>query len=219
MRLEDANKKRNKDLVIALVILIIAGVAFHVTGGQEDAARQALSKSESEVNSLKSQISKERKDIEELKQAFADYDAIDPRHLPTAQGLTDLSSRYRAAAPVINNLSRKYHVVEIVGGYSEVTSVTSNIYPASYTARGVQVYENKINLSVKMLSDELFFRFLKDMMEQLPGYVKLESFSLARIGDVNRDSLTSISQGQFIPLVEGEAVLSWKTLKGVMTNK
>ena len=109
------------------------------------------------------------------------------------------------AQMIINQLKDKYMLSSINMKVSPVSDVATD----KYKSTTIKLIQSKVTLNFSGISDEYLLSFVNDLMRKLNGYIRVTNLSLSRTGDINKESLTQISQGKLPALVTGELGFNW----------
>ncbi|MBN8531143.1 MAG: hypothetical protein J0L97_04695 [Alphaproteobacteria bacterium] len=77
------------------------------------------------------------------------------------------------------------------------------------------VVSSAISLSYKGMTDEYVFSFLNSVLARLPGYVRVDKFTIKRLAPMDDAAVSLASRGGLPELVGGDIELRWFNLKEV----
>jgi hypothetical protein len=78
---------------------------------------------------------------------------------------------------------------------------------------GFTVTSTRITITMEGLLDTDLIEFVRAVVDELPGQVRLVTLILERLSTPTDESLAILRDGRSVDLVTGEAVIEWRTLR------
>ena len=161
-----------------------------------------------ELRGTKSELSKMRQDIDDLRLAIERYDEQKERFKEvTALGFFDPQDRVSARTRV--NLIQR----------------SSNLLSAKYTVSPVKFEKNDkaeqanqkilytdMKFDIEALSDRDIYKFIYMLNYGFPGQINITKFSMDRDGQLNYPTLRGIGSGRPVPLIKAQLEAQWRTM-------
>ena len=107
----------------------------------------------------------------------------------------------------------------------KISRLTMRMSPAKALERTVQDIEttdvvySRIHLTFAGLTDDILLAFINSFMKKAPGYSRIESLSIKRLGSIDNQFLLDLSKEKYTPLVSGEIHLYLLGLKDRSSSK
>jgi hypothetical protein len=194
-----------KILVLFLVFVMFVPVILYLSD-LEDKTMQKTDWLKNNISSLQQKIEGLSGQALEFAAAKVLWNEFD-EEAKKLQGI-----RISSAKNIIDNLEKKYKLSSFKVTFSKPAPVDTTAYP-NLVNDVIKVVESSVDVVFFAITDQFAFNFLNDLKAIFPGYIRIESFSVDRVGLVNMDNLTAISKGENPSLVSVKLKFIWRDLK------
>jgi hypothetical protein len=193
----------------AMVLFVLLGINLCIAGVYLLMILPLQSDTEMQILTLDSQIGEFQGKISGIKQELANFKTNLPRYEALkASGFFSEQDRFRMAREL-----------DVLRGRSGIASF-------AYTIEDIKKIENldaavaQVDLAdsrivitgFNALVDSTIYAFVQNMQRSFPAHLRLHSFSLRRVMDVNESALETIALGKPTQLISSEAVFDWLTI-------
>lgn len=188
--------------IVLILALALGGAIYYSSSSVKE-----LEKLKRNVSSLKSQITNKENTFNEAEKSLNEFLKIAENKLPTEEGYSAGYMRVRTIIPVLKNLKGVYRFKKLDFNLEDL-KLSNKINSKFYTA-----HENVLNIKFEAASDQLFFSFLKDLENVLPGYLQLQKLVILKKEKITKDTINLFITEKKFALVTGEVDINWITLK------
>lgn len=196
-------KKAIKYGGVVLILALVLGGAFYFS----NSSIKELEKLKRNVSSLKTQITNKQNTFNEAEKSLNEFLKIVENKLPTEEGYSAGYMRVRTIIPVLKDLKKIYRFKKLDFNLEDL-KLSDKVNSKFYTA-----HENVLNIKFEAASDQLFFSFLNDLENILPGYLQLQRAVILKKEKITKDTINLFIAEQKFSLVSGEVDINWITLK------
>ena len=195
--------KRALILAILLAInLAVAGLYFLVIEPMRNNAAVQLSGIEAEIGGLQSKIQNVKRELDDFKQNLPKYEELKKVGFFNGQDRFDL----------VRHLDKVREDAQMVGFPFAVTEV-KEIPNKDAAASQSRLVFSRIDLKdLPTLVDNDFFSFVDTMMTSFPAHVRLNSFSITRVPNMDARFLTALRKREKNSAVIASASFDWMTI-------
>ncbi len=196
-----------KTVVSGVIVGVFAGVYFFTDSllkqsvTEKTEAEQALSKNQSQANSLSDQLQKSNvaeKRFLETQSARLNFD-FSSNNAGLKEWLRSAIARYRFASNFKLSLTAEKQ--------ADAKDLSTKTHQT--------VEHRDMRMEFSAISDAHVFSFLNDITRSAPGFIVLENVTLKRTGDIDKNSITSIRAGAAPQMVEAKIVFNWVGLNEI----
>jgi hypothetical protein len=113
------------------------------------------------------------------------------------------------AKDMIDKLQTEYKISNVKLTFSKPEELTNEFL----NTPSVLTISSDVNIDFNAITDEHALNFIGALMNNFPGYVQINSFSLTRAKDINKDIVTELSQGKTPSVIDAKVTLTWRDLK------
>lgn len=195
-----------RTLIIRSIIYIILLIGTTLLYGYLSADREAVTQKsdalKSDIADLNNKLTIFNRKIQDIREATKLWQRLNDKH-KKSEGL-----RIDSIKKIFDDYKKQYKLSEATLDLSTPTELT-DMYKTDTTV----VVSSNVSVKFKVISDEYALSFVDAVMNNLPGYVKLEKLSLTRIGEITDETLLRVSRGEIPELVTGEITFQWRDLK------
>ncbi len=189
-----------------LVVGIITFASYSYLSSLEDESK----KLDSEITTIEQNITTTTKDYKTLTTAYSLYQDIEDRQKPTDSGFDTSTQRIRTLSPIVDRIKEHYNVINFSSALADNPMLNEEDYELEFS----QVFENKVNISFSVLTDEIAYAIIDDIINQVPGYMIIQSMTMEKSRDFSPEAVSEIRSGNInLSLVDVDAVLLWSTVK------
>lgn len=193
-------------IIVSVLVLVSSVVAYSThawySGKQADARRAQgqLNTAEGEVNSRGLKNEDARKYLELYRQITGESEQAK---------ISDLS---RDKAQLwLRSVANANDIMNLKGSFEPVQDIPA----ASFKKKTLAGIASLVKLEFGAMSDEQIFHFVQAILDRFPGYVKINTFTLERGGEITPDTLRNAGRGQFPELVKGKMEFYWVGVREV----
>lgn len=203
-------KLAKKKIVVSLLILfLIVGIFIALIiylSGLQEKTKQKHDWLKSNISELERKIQGLSEQALQFSEAIAIWESFDE----DKQKLEGI--RIVGAKNVIDTLEEKYNLSDLKPSFSRPEDIDTSKNPDMQNDL-IKISSSSVSLEFAALTDEMVYNFIADLIEQFPGYVKLESVSVSRTSDIEKEHLKMVSQGDYPPLVSVKIKFLWMDMK------
>lgn len=194
-------------IVTFMIILFAAGGYFYLEsyGADLEAQKIQVERETMALNSRIANFQRQQHEYEEAQKLW--YTLSDTQKKRSGIILAN-------AQQLLTNLKDQY----TLGGFKADISkpeILRDVYSTETTA----VVSTRVDLAFNALSDESVFSFVAALTRGLPGYVKIDSFQVAREGNIDPLLIKDLRRGKFHPIVQGRMTFFWRDLKDLTVTE
>ena len=120
--------------------------------------------------------------------------------------------RISQAKLVLDELEAKHKLSNIKLAIAKPEEVNINKSP-ELDNELIRVWNSNVSIDFSAVTDVDAFNFVTDLMESLPGYINIDTFSVERVKDVEKVHLEMIFRGERPALVNGKLRFVWRDFK------
>ncbi len=181
------------------LLAILAGTFFGISTLNESYMSKHVT-AKNNMQSLKSEAQSMQSKIVKAKESLGLYQVIIGRN--NNNGLS-LNRDY--AKNMLDKLKQEYTLTSL--GVTIAPIVVEQ--ESGGASSKLQPISSNVVVTMEGVTDELVIGFASAIKLQFPGYVRIQSFSLERAGDLTRDALMGITRGKLPALVKSEFTFKW----------
>lgn len=189
-------------LVLGAVYLVIDGFSTSMQD-ERDNVKKAVTRINNDVKTLEEQYIK----------AKASVDLFET--LSKQNGDPERMLSRRNAKITLDRLNDRYHL----DGLKLKMTPVKDLGETRFQRETVTTEGSEVELEFKGMTDEYLLNFVDSLTKELSGYVRVNGLELVRDYPITNDTLLSISQGVYPPLVSGKLQFSWLGLRDLSKPK
>lgn len=192
-------------LILAILLaanLAIAGLYFLAIEPMRNNAAVQLTSIEGEIGGLQSKIQNVKRELDDFKQNLPKYEELKRVGFFNAQDRFDL----------MRHLDKVKTEAELVGFPFDVTEVRELSNSDAAASQSRLIYSRIEIKDLPTMVDVDFFRFVDVMMASFPSHVRMNSFSIARVPNLDAAFLTQIRKREKLSAITAEASFDWLTI-------
>lgn len=201
IKAQNLKKQLIKISIIASVVVLATGAAAYGIFAWSSSLQEEAAKTKSQVGRARGDVSNREKKNKEAQEYLDLYNSINTDS--EQDKISDLN-RDKAMA-WIKQVALANHILNMTGTVTPISTVDNQAFKKK-TFEGIN---SKISLKFGAMTDEQIFRFLQALLGNFPGYVKVESLTLSKQGEITQSIIQQAQRGQFPELVTGELVFYW----------
>jgi hypothetical protein len=201
-------KKLVKELMVCCGALCVLAAVQYLFADWEDAQTASRDKLhaavlalDTEKDTLERRLSKAQKVAPLYVQIFKDTNK------------PELELDRRQAAQLIEKLKEEYLFASLRVGMSPPVDIKD----AKFNNKFVAAQAVQIDLSIEALSDEHVLKFLNQLRQEMPGKLKITSFTLTKLTNPTPQVLALVLQSGKVGLVRSDIQISWMGFKFIGT--
>ena len=190
-----------------LAVLIIGNIALIslyilVTSPWYESTLQTRKSLEQEVQKIRGEVSKVEANLDLIREKRPSYEKL------LQNGWLAQQDRLEAAE-LIEELSESYHLAYLDYQFQPENRFTLN----DPKLRDTTFVETNIHLTFQATLDFDVQSMISKLQTELPGAVDVTSVEFGRHKALELSDLLALEAGQSVALIEGSAVLAWRTLE------
>lgn len=85
----------------------------------------------------------------------------------------------------------------------------------AYKTASTVIMSSTVTLRVSALTDDIIFSIINNVINNFPGFININSFSIDRRADITNENLKQIRAGNFPDLVYAEMIFAWRDFKDI----
>lgn len=202
--------KRALILAILLAInLAIAGLYFLVIEPMRSRASVQLAGIEGEIAGLQGKIQGVKRELDDFKVNLPKYEELKSVGFFNAQDRFDL----------MRQLDRVKDNAALPGFPFDVTEIKEISNSDAAASQSRLVYSRISVKDVPTLVDNDFYNFIDVMQKTFPAHVRLNSFSIARVSQLDADLLQQIRKKEKNSAITASVSFDWLTIVPAATDK
>ncbi len=195
--------KRALILAILLAInLAVAGLYFFVIEPMRSNATVQLSSIEGEISGLQSKIQNVKRELDDFKQNLPRYEQLNK------VGFFNNQDRFE----LMRHLDAVKTESGLVGFPFDVTEVRELPSTDAAASQSRLVYSRISLKDLPTMVDIDFFRFVDVMMGTFPAHIRLNTFSIKRVPNLDTAFLTQVRKQEKISAIDAQATFDWMTI-------
>lgn len=192
-------------LILAILLaanLAIAGIFFFGIMPMRAKASAELTRVQNDISSLQGKINNVKKELADFKRNLPKYENL------KSVGFFSAQDRFQLERD-LNKVQEKSGLQ----GFSYTVSEVQTLENAEAKKSKSRIIKSEITIERPFaLIDRQFYDFLHVMMQDFPAHVRLQSFSLARKGELDNDTLAKIRSQEVRSMMDANAVFEWMTI-------
>jgi hypothetical protein len=203
-KIERLKKKVIVETIVVVVVMIICGVGTYILSDMSDEAKIDEAKLQGSINAVSGQINEEEKKIGVVRSSLEEFNFL--------KGRLDgelLSINRAKAEEILNNLRTKYRLTT----FQATVAAEQPFVGEGYDNRTVDLTQSDIKIDFNAMSDLHVFSFVKELKEQLPGYVRIYDFSIRRAEQLKPEHFAAMSKGETPALVNAKISMMWMGIR------
>ncbi len=204
----------SRKLIVALSALVFMGISYMILLYQEDAYSTKLKILKSNLTSVKNELTAAEKKQKLYTEFYPIYVNILSKKIIPAKQLGEITERITIIRLVMDSLKIKHKLSSVDVNCSTLSKSSERFGSKKYEISG-----NKCTIKFAGLSDKFIYAFANDIIDQMPGYVKIDYIKIAKINEINDSTLVLIKTGQLPKIVEGELVFNWRGIEPAAITK
>jgi hypothetical protein len=197
-----------KPVLISAAVLVFAALMFAilvpVLGGARDDAVALGQKLASDISGARTKVATLIADQQYVAEHLEEYEALlaSDKLVPHTR---------RAAVVALTQAATAHGVTGLNYSFVAADALSRAAVASQSSSGGYTVAVETIDLKIDAPLDGPVYRFLADIMETFPGFLTVNSLTLARAPEISGAALAAVSAGAPSELVTGEISLSWRT--------
>lgn len=192
-------------LILAILLaanLAIAGIFFFGILPMRAKASADLTTVQGEISSLQGKINNVKQELADFKRNLPKYENL------KSVGFFSAQDRFQLERD-LNKVQEKSGLQ----GFSYTVSEVQTLENADAQKSNSRIIKSVIKIENPFaLVDKQFYDFVHVMMRDFPAHVRLQSFSLARKGALDNETLKKIRSQDIRTLMDANAVFEWMTI-------
>lgn len=209
IKAQTLKKKLMKISIIASVVVLVTGAAaygvFAWSSGLVDEAKDAKNK----VNRARGDVTNREAKNKEAQEYLELYNQITSDS--EQNKISDLNRD--KAEEWIKRTAIEHNILNMTGSVDPIAPIASPAFKKK-TFEGIT---STVELKFGAMTDEQVFRFVDALLKNFPGYVKIDSFTITKRGEITQTVIQQAQRGQFPELVVGELQFHWIGVREVPT--
>lgn len=201
-------RQTRKSLIRAGIILGVVGMVglgiFLTLMSQQQAAYDDETRLNSTISGLNAKVQEIQQKYDKASKSLGLYEQLKRGSQTGDDALARLS-----ISKQFDELKRQYKLSTF---NIKISPLVEEQDPSMRKATAV-VVSSGITISYKGMTDEFIFSFLNSVQSHLPGYVRVDKFSIKRIGPIDEPAISLASRGGAPELCGGDIELRWFNLK------
>ncbi|MCC7259776.1 MAG: hypothetical protein IT567_01940 [Alphaproteobacteria bacterium] len=210
MRLEELKKRTTLRCAAYGGVALALGAVYLVIDGFS-------SSMQAERDNVKKTVTRINNDVKTLEEQYikakASVDLFET--LSKQNGDPERMLSRRNAKITLDRLNDRYHL----GGLKLRMTPVKDLDEKRFQRETVTTEGSEVELEFKGMTDEYLLNFVDSLTKELSGYVRVNGLELIRDYPITNDTLLSISQGIYPPLVSGKLQFSWLGLRDLSKPK
>lgn len=196
-------------LIVALFVGIFGGVVFFLSGMHDESMQKK--------NAILAEVQRTMDDKQKIEAQFSTVRENLPgfresQSYAKAQGLFIDS---QAVRDLFNQYQGKFALKKMAVEMQPIVDLSTD---PKYTRKRFTATRSDIKVTIEALSDEDIFTMMQLLQRDLPGFVRIETFSLARKSDITKDALSTIRREGTYALITSEMTFDWYGMKSLDAN-
>lgn len=198
---QQLKKQLIKTASIAGVVSLVCCSAAYAIYSWSDGLQVETKRAESALNRARADVRLREDKHQEAKRYLELYEQIISKS--EQDKISDLGRE--KAQNWLRNAATANNIMNMDGAVDAVTLINNPAFKKD-TLEGIT---SNVTLKFDAMTDEQIYRFLQDIEDNFPGYIKVTSFAIEKKHDIDDSILRSAGQGNFPKLVSGELHFSW----------
>lgn len=208
MKYENLKKWVAVRIAVYLLVLTLVGVGYFLL-------RQLTEKLTNENNEILVRTGMFSENLNQLKSKAAEITEATklwqqmPDSKKMGSGLKIDEIKY-----LIDDYSKRYAIVDMNIDLSAPVEMGG-----AYKNTNAEVFSSMITLKFGSISDENILSFMAALLQDIPGYTKVQSFKMMRQAVLSESVLADIRKGLRPSLITAELSFQWRDVKTILVDK
>lgn len=189
--------------VIAGLMLFIFGIIYFAISSYVQSLTDDIAQLNAKSSGNEAQFMQLQKQVEDATEAAEFYKAFTEKGGSSAQ-----SYRRDYAKDLLVKMKDDHNITELKFSMDQFLKQTGE-----YEKPEVAVFVSKVTIQFSANSDVEVFNLIKDITQNFPGSVRVDSIRMSRSRNMDDIFLDQIADGRKVPLVNGEIILGWRGIQ------
>ena len=194
--------------VLVVAIGVLAAGVYQYLIPQTVKYKRELSSLDSQISSVRSDLSAIQLEFEQLEERESDYKALQ------ALGFFNTQDRI-TARNILSNVQEESGVIYVKAAVGSI----ENIENKGAEKAGHQVLQSDLNIDIDSFDDLDFYEYIFLLNKYLPGYVTINRLALTREQNLSGDLLRQIASGGTPVMVSANVEGRWVTMAPLAENE
>lgn len=206
-KLQSLRKILIKNAIIMSVAVLVSCVVAYSVFSWSSSLQTEAKRAESRLNSARRDVSSREVKNEDARNSLELY-----RQITGESEQAKISDLSRDKAQLwLKAAAKANDIVNLKGTFDPVTPIASEDFKKK-TLEGIS---SLVKLEFAAMTDEQIYRFVESIINDFPGYVKINVLTLERTGEITDEVLRAAGRGKFPELVKGTMEFHWVGVREV----
>lgn len=183
--------------VVSAALSAAAAAGIYAWYGQLDQEKRTA---ESQLNAARRDITSQEEKSRQAESYLDLYREIKSGNSKIGGGLNR-----EQAQEWITKTALHYELTDLAGDFEPIAPIQN----PEFQKQTLEGLSSKVSLSFSAMTDVQLYGFLEKLVEEFPGYVKLESLELKKKGDITPAVFEQVGKGEIPELATGKVVFHW----------